>query len=396
MADPIFRYCIPGNPGVVDALSSLWNLPLSGGPENNCNDNLSNGRADRFLIKDYFESAKIFIEQNRYSALKKGLKFYGKKDISCSSIHYIDISLEKHGAFYHPARISVMLEHGEKFFFVLNMAVSDPGLAIIENEYRSLSKLNKDHPDSFLPKVFAMGIVPMEKGNIAFFMAQWFEGFHEFHVTSSPAGKQIKEEQIGVWESDGSIVKISLPWYLVIYEKAAEILTEFYNIKTFEQIFPWHHAAGDFVVKRTDTDFYVRLITVRGYSPLFETDSDQKDMDNENMLQALLFFLINLSLRMRIDRMDGTGDYYFMDSGIISAVLKGFFRAVSKKNLPGVSGKNISKIFLEFIINFSAEEIYEMCAIITDSYNPHAPEIALIKKNLKKHSKVLFDQIRRI
>jgi hypothetical protein len=46
------------------------------------------------------------------------------------------------------------------------------------------------------------------------------------------------------------------------------LLTAYYNIDTGEQIFPWHHAAGDFVVTPLAEGFPVKLIAVRGYAIL--------------------------------------------------------------------------------------------------------------------------------
>ena len=393
MTDPLFRYHVPGNSGFVDSASFLWNTPLAGK-----SDSSSVDISSQFLIKDYFESAKIFIQQYDYKILKTGLKFNLKQNIFLSDICHIDISLEKHGAFYHPAKISVELNNGKILFFVLNTAVSEAGLAIIENEYNTMSRLNKKYSNALIPQVFGMGKVNTEKGCAAFFLAEWFNDFHEFHVTSS-ATDSFNEKKIGLWESNGAISKISSPDYFIIYEKASEILTEFYNPESFEQIFPWHHAAGDFVVKKTGRSFDVRLITVRNYGALFgavpdseETESMEKEHELiELILHGLLFFYLNLSVRMRIDRIDGTGDYCLIDSRVISFVLKGFLRGLSKKRLPGETKKNIAEIFLEFAGQFSFDELYEMLVMVVDSYNKNAPETALVKENLSEHSKLLLN-----
>ncbi len=400
MADSLFRYHVPGNPGFVDQASFLWDTPLSGKPDS------SSGKITfQFLIKDYFESAKKFIQLYDYKILKKGLKFNLKKDISFSDICHIDISLEKHGAFYHPAKISVELNNGRILFFVLNTAVSDAGLALIENEYNSLSKLNKNDAESLIPRVFGMGKVNTEKGCAAFFLAEWFNDFHEFHVTSSSTDSD-DEKKIGLWETNGTISKISFPDYLIIYEKATEILTKFYKPESFEQIFPWHHAAGDFVIKRTGNGFDVRLITVRNYGALFGAVPDSQESgsseasgsmeeDNDFLLHGLLFFYLNLSVRMRVDRIDGTGNYCLIDSKIISSVLKGFLKGLSKKPLldgtqkDGIQ-KNMADIFLQFAGQFSFDEFHEMLVMIVNSYNENAPETTIIKANLLKYSKLLF------
>ncbi len=389
MAAPLFRYYVPGNSGFVDSASFLWDTPLSGKYDSSSRESTS-----QFLIKDYFEAAKFFIQQHDYKLLKKGLKFNLKQDIVFSDICHIDISLEKHGAFYHPAKISVDLNNGRILFFVLNTAVSDAGLALIENEYNTMSRLNKNNAESLIPRVFGMGKINTKKGCAAFFLAEWFNDFHEFHVTSSSTDS-FDEKKLGLWKSNGTISKISFPDYFIIYEKASEILTKFYNPENFEQIFPWHHAAGDFVVKRTGSGFDVRLITVRNYGALFgevpdSEESGSMEEDNELLLHGLLFFYLNLSVRMRIDRIDGTGNYCLIDSKVISSVLKGFLRGLSKKHLPGGTKKNTGEVFLQFAGQFSFDEFHEMLVMIVNSYDENAPETAIIKENLHEHSKLLF------
>ncbi len=392
MSTPLFRYYIPGSPGIVNSFSSLWSMPLAGKVDKETTDT-----SLKFLIKDYFETAEHFICHDNYKILRKGLKFYLKKDTSSSDIRNIDISLEKHGAFYHPAKIRVELNNGCIFFFALNLAVSDVGLALIENEYNALLKLNKSRFDSLIPRVFGMGSINMKKGCAAFFMAEWFNDFNEFHITS-PTGSSgsYNGNTIGLWKSNGTIVKIFSPDYFMIYEKISEILTEFYNPVSFEQIFPWHHAAGDFVIKKKEHGFEVRLITVRNYDVLFGTDPDSENKaehrDND-LLQGLLFFLLNLSLRMRIDRIDGTGEYFFLDSEIIFFVLRGFTTALSKKYLPGIFQTNITEFFWEFARQFSVDNLHEMLAMIVNSYNKNAPDTVLVKKNLHEHCKILFKKI---
>ena len=59
-----------------------------------------------------------------------------------------------------------------------------------------------------------------------------------------------------------------------VYRQAAFILTLYYDVETFEQIFPWHHAAGDFVVKADEGAVDVRLVTARQYAPMIEPNDD--------------------------------------------------------------------------------------------------------------------------
>jgi hypothetical protein len=72
------------------------------------------------------------------------------------------------------------------------------------------------------------------------------------------------------------------------------------------QIFPWHHAAGDFVIRVDGEKTSVKMITVRDYVPMagIETEPDSE----QAILDALVIFFIHLSVRMRLDRLDGVNE----------------------------------------------------------------------------------------
>jgi len=89
----------------------------------------------------------------------------------------------------------------------------------------------------------------------------------------------------------------------LIYHQASSILTCFYDVETFEEIFPWHHAAGDFVARRANGEMDLKLVAARQYAARvgFPEDSPQ------DRIMALVMFLTNLTVRMRLDRIDGVG-----------------------------------------------------------------------------------------
>ncbi len=370
-----FSYGISGHGENLEPGSTLWRTPLS----KETGDDLT-GKSVPFLIGSYFESAREFILQKQCKPLLKGIEFLLKKAIPLSAVKTIHISLEKHGAFYHPLKIGVETDQAGPLLFALNGAVAMPGLRLIETEYSLLAKLNIESPKAGLPEVFGSGKVFSMAGEAGFFLAQWLDGYKEFHITRSDQGFKI-----GVWESDGTMSHLPMEKCYTIYEKACEILTRFYNLETFEQIFPWHHAAGDFVVKGDDGIIDVRLITVRGYGSMIGADPGEFALTLEDVNNGLLFFLLNLSIRMRLDRIDGTGPHHLLDSAILPYLLKGFFSSLGKKTVMGLTGRTLQNRFAHFLLDFSPEDIRQLCEIIIDSYNPDATEIALIKENLGTH-----------
>ena len=186
-----------------------------------------------------------------------------------------------------------------------------------------------------------MGFVDLKKGIIGFFLAEWFDKYEEFHVV-----RDNNKNKTGLLNKDGSFSLISDSESFALYEKASEILTLYYDITSLKQIFPWHHAAGDFVVRIDKNKLDVRLITVRGYGTLME-------LDDNNFMLGLFSFFLNLSLRMRIDRNMGTKEYVFLDEIIVQASVNGFIKGL-KKNLKNNQKQNklgigFYDMFMEFI-----------------------------------------------
>ena len=206
----------------------------------------------------------------------------------------LSIFLEKHGAFYHPARLQVAVKD-QTLSFVVNVAASTHGRKAISREVKALERLNDQRPFGWFPQVysFASDELPM-------FLGDWFDGFHEFHLTRRPDSD---EPAIVVWDGTATPCLLSEKQAADLYRNAAMILTACYDPITSCQIFPWHHAAGDFVVRVEGEGVTVRLITVRDYVPM---SGFAAEPDNErSLLDALVVFFIHLSVRMRLDRLDG-------------------------------------------------------------------------------------------
>ncbi|MFH1155707.1 MAG: hypothetical protein V1793_18015 [Pseudomonadota bacterium] len=375
-ATPQFQFIIPGFPAPIDAAASLWAEPLNGNM-----DAGPSGDGSGLSIGDYFTRAQTFLMLDDCRALRLAASDHG--DDSKAKISAITISLEKHGAFYHPARVRATFPDIPPLDLALNCAAASPGLEIIETEYQALKKIKASDPQAPVPEVYGYGRVQDQDRDTAFFLAQWFDGFHEFHITTPDPG-----ERIVIWESEEAISFIPFPRARRLYEKASEILTSLYNPDTFEQVFPWHHAAGDFVVRLRDGEPELRLITVRGYNPMIGLPAGEEP-DYDLVLNALLVFLLNLTLRMRIDRIDGTGRYHLMESSVIQATLSGFFKTLPSLDSRFKSALGLGHDFASYIAEFSMDDYAELLGSIIDSYHPKAPETGLLKNNLKEHSRVL-------
>lgn len=371
MGNPVFGFFISGDKTEVFPGSRLYNLPLSG------------EKTGILTVGDYFSAAQLFLSKNDFLLLKSGLQSSCQSIFQTDQIRQIILFLEKHGAFYHPLKVQVSLSEGPDCFFVLNGAVSAQGLSLITAEYEIISDLNTAFLNRYLPQVSGHGFINTDKGRIGFFLGEWFDGFNEFHVTLKD-----NRQRTVIWESDGTCRYIPKNEAMKIYREISRILTYYYDIETFEQIFPWHHAAGDFIVKQGQKRLDVRLVTARGYSPVTPFGSGERDRQ-EYILPSLLFFFLNLSLRMRLDRVDGTGKTILLEEEVIRASIEGFLTALDEKSTLNDFG-DVRKSFLGFQKQFSSRQNNEMLENIVDAYPFFSSENALIRKNLKSHCESLF------
>lgn len=386
MTDPVISFFISGRDTQMYPHSELWSLPLqgegAGAPDNYMPPSLR-----PVLVGDFLEASRSFLGQDHFHGLYYGIFQLSDLPHDQILITDIDISLEKHGAFYHPLKISVTLSNGSTCRFVVNGAVSNPGIQLIESEFNLICRLNQTVSHSFLPRVFMQEIIETPKGNIGFFLGEWFENYHEFHITDTPDG-----QKVGLWLETGDILPIDDMDAVTIYRSAAKILTHYYSLDTWEQIYPWHHAAGDFVVKPLDNGFDVKLITVRGYAALIEIEGDSFP-GNEMMVAGLLHFFLNLTLRMRLDKMDGTGKNIWLSDLFIFGAVDGFLEALDEKSSQaGIPDLKYS--FLSFSSGLDQDQLHQILLNILDSYNRSSSEIFLLRDHLMAHCQILHDYLK--
>ena len=318
-----------------------------------------------------------------------------QQTVLSGDIQEIRIHLEKHGEFYHPARIETDVV-GQTLSFVLNVAVSDPGKKRINGEFHNLKRLNSEFAESFLPQVYTLGEVssgPRKSFNM--FLGEWFKDYHEFHISRQTSGNQ---RQVWVWDDRNGRYYLSRELTLKLYRQAARILTGYYNVATFEHISPWHHAAGDFIIRLKRNNIDLKLITVRGYAPLFKDIDDQTPgaRNAEQILQALLIFFLKLSIWMRLDRVDGVGELVWSDPGVVQSTLAGIFDGLARKPADPIFPAALDTCFKYYLSICTREDLFELSESILDAFHPATPEIPLIKQNLADHVRLLIASISEI
>jgi hypothetical protein len=298
----------------------------------------------------------------------------------------------KHGEFYHPSRVEVTV-HERQIYFVLNVAISRAGKSHIVGEYQFLKKLNRDFPFAYLPQVYGYGEVDIrDTHKAAMLLGEWFNNYYEFHISRDPVDKKNK---IVVWDAKRKNYYLSAGQSLDLYTQAAEILTSYYNLASFEQIHAWHHAAGDFVIRLENEKIDLKLITVRRYTSKFKNTDDLKNTENnaELIMQALLVFFLDLCLKMRLDRLDGVGDIVWADNTAVQGTLIGFLNALDlKSNAPTLPDSPL-RCFYQYLSLCSKTDLHELSKAIMKTFNPKTEEVDVIKQHLDNHVDFLYDCI---
>jgi hypothetical protein len=227
------------------------------------------------------------------------------------------------------------------------------------------------------------------------FLGEWFEGFNEFHITFDPDDNQYK---IIVWDYEYGNFFLTAYQAMELYRQAMKILTYYYNIETFEQIVSWHHAAGDFVLKRQEDDIELKLVTVRQYRSMYENNIESEYLipDAELILEALLVFFFNTAIKMRIDRLDGVGDIVWSDEVALDGIIKGFFEGLALKPETSVFTEPLDRCFIQHLLSCSRTDFVDLNHAIAHTYPSQAPEVQVIQKHLGKHVEDLYDTVRKL
>jgi hypothetical protein len=320
----------PHEPPVTKA-SELWSAPL---PVNRRAFGLSpdGGAFDAHITYgDYFSAARDFLEQDQADALCCAVGRLAGLRVGPADVSRVAVYLVKHGAFYHPAWVQAKV-CDRWWAMVLNVAVSANGRAILEHEFENLERLNREMTAPYWPRVFSQGCGRTPGGNrLPMFLGEWLDGFNEFHLS---AGAGDNPARVVVWDDDQGKRNLTAFQVQELLRQAALILAYAYNPLTLEAVLDWHHAAGDFVVNRDGVGLGVRLISVRRYAPMARIEQP----DVADILDALLVYLVDISLRLRVDRSDGIGHAVCHPPQVMPAICLGFLQgiqaAAARRGLP--------------------------------------------------------------
>lgn len=325
---------------------------------------------------DYFQAVQRYFQGDGQGHILKAVAARYPSHAAGLRAERMEIILEKHGEFYHPARLLIPL--GDMALsLVLNVAVTPVGAAWMASEVEALSRVSKRLPSNSVPAVYGQAMVP-GAGDAVFsmFLADWFEGFHEFHLSIEAP---IDRQRIVVWDTSAAPFFLSGRQQAYVYRRVAFLLTRAYDPHTTEQIYPWHHASGDFVLRTSGDSLDLRLVTVRQYAPTI--GNGKASLAPEDRLTALLVFFLNLTVRNRIDRLDGTGRVAWADAPAVIETVKGFFTALDETQ---------SEEFAHFLKCYRQTELMELLTLVADRYCLMPMEKGLLRANLASHGGQLY------
>jgi hypothetical protein len=364
MHTPLITYLVSSPFGDVPVDTEKLGLPLECDPLNT-------------PYKIYFQSIEDFLKQDEFIPLLKAAARKIDREISLKEITEIRIRAEKHGLLYHPASIELIIK-GAQVKFGLNVAITDTGKRWLREETSLLRELRAKHGLPYLPEAYLSG----EFNSMVFLLEDWFEGYHEFHLTRDEESKHTLQ----LWEFGTGYLNLTDSQGFEIYRQSSKILTLYYDFENFNYLYPWHHAAGDFIVKADNEKIDVRLTTARRYKPLLDFQRD-----DINPLFALFYFFLHLSLHMRLDKIDGVGEVVWAEDYSVDAVLQGFSEALRQKDVFN-DNPGLYKEFIVLLRSFSLDELKASFNPLFDLY-AGTKDLPVIGMNLDEHARKLHAAI---
>ncbi len=300
------------------------------------------------------------------------------------------IRSEKHGHFSHIASAEFVFEDQSIKFAVIT-ALTDRGRTWLCNECDVISYLNEKTSLSYLPDFYYSDNIQWGRGketvHLMMVLAEWLEDYHEWHLHHPD---QNGGQMVRIWDSSRGYRSYSKAEAREIFRQSAKILTLYYDSSDFRQIYPWHHGAGDFVVKTKEDKVHVKLTTARCYEKFTMFDGKERI----DPLLAITYFFLNLTVRMRLDRIDGTGDPVWACDDFVYPVIEGFFEGIEEKCRQKTYRLGESSELESLLKSFTPDEIKTMFSPLLGLYRfDDSQEFALIQQNLADHALCLHRTI---
>ena len=211
-------------------------------------------------------------------------------------------------------------------------------------------------------------------------LCEWFEDYHEWHFSKDP---DVEDHKICIWDSLHGNRFASPEQSFSILRQIARILTLYYDPETFRQIYPWHHAAGDFIIKTGKDSVDVKLTTARKYESFMEVFSDGKGKSRH---RHPLFF-------HESDHPNSPGQAGWRGGNILGRGFFGRWRPQQAFLMPSIAWSSPAgcplghgKDLLFLLKSFTFDELERLFESLLVLYHRDDPaEFEMIRMNLKSH-----------
>ena len=334
-------------------------------------------------LADYFGALQQFITQDDGKVLKSVLK----ERHALADISEVILRSEKHGAFYHIASVEI-IGLNKKTKLAVTTALSETARSFLAEEAIILQQLSGIAAD-FLPTIYCKESLTwkVHSGSEKFFivLGEWLDGYHEWHLSDDPKSGN---RRINLWDYKNGYRFLTNAESFELLRQVGLILTIYYDQVSFRQIYPWHHGAGDFIVNAESGTISVKLITARQYQPLVHFEQAEETY----RLVAAIQFLLNLALRIRLDRLNGVDEPAWMGVFAVHAAVNGFFAGLAASQAQDRLSIGFIEDFLKILQSFEAQEIYDMHESLLEIYaEEDKDDFRLIQAKLPDHAAELHE-----
>jgi hypothetical protein len=344
-------------------------------------------------LGDYFRAIERFVLKSEGKCLASVLKLGTEREAGLDRIDRIRIRSEKHGALYHVASVEILVD-GTSVKLAVSTAVSEEGKACLSNEYDILKSLHRSFRLPYLPDVYEKGDVTCQTGEahqetLTLILSEWFEGYHEWHLSMDEADNR---QKVCIWDLENGYRYASEKEAFEIFRQASRILTLYYNARSFKQVHPWRHAAGDFVVKTGADGLHVKLTTARDYQSIMDFLSE----DAVDPLIAMVYFFLNLTIGMRLDRLNGVGETVWAGDFFVQAATQGFFESLRIMDEKGILAFGGIQRLLSLLQSLDEDELERLFTPLLAFYQENSPaELHMIYAHLRGHVRSLCQALQR-
>ena len=103
----------------------------------------------------------------------------------------------------------------------------------------------------------------------------------------------------------------------------------------------------------------------------------------------MVYFFLNLTLKMRLDKLDGVGETVWAGNFSVDATIQGFFEALNMMNAQGRYGLGKIEELCSLLQSFHPTELERLFQSLLTLYQDEDPaDLFMIQQNLNRH--VLF------